>query len=153
MNPTSPLAERLKAQIEEEKKLLESQTQEILQLHAESLRSLSKNALSTTESAIRKESARLSAFLKTLRMDSEKAWKVVMKRLWWANLFPILTTIVLCFLSVLLIWEEFPEWLQGDQTKEMMLPDGKIYQIITTPGWTVCQFSPRVWIPCKPKEE
>jgi hypothetical protein len=153
MNPSSPLAERLKAQIEEEKKLLESLTMEIMKLHAKSLKTLSENALNTTEADLKKESARLASSLKRLKEDSERMWKIVLMRLWWASLFPILTTILLCFLAVLLIWLEFPSCLEGVQTKEMIFPDGKAYQIIATPGWTVCQSAPGVWIPCKPKKE
>ena len=152
MNPSSPLAERLKAQIEEEKRLLESLTTEIVTLHAKSLKTLSENALATTETALKKESARLSSSLKTLKEDSEKSWKLVVRRLWWVSLFPILLTLLLCALSIFLLWQEMPEWLTDLQIRERIFPDGKTYQIITTPGWTVCQSSPGVWIPCKAKE-
>ena len=153
MNPTSPLAERLKAQIEEERKLLEHQTQEILMQHGESLKKLSEDALNTTKDALKKESVLLSKSLKSVRDDSEKAWKIVLNRLWWASLFPILLTILLCAACVMVIWWEMPGWLTDIQTKEMVFSDGKSYQIITSPGWTVCQSSPGVWIPYKPRKE
>ncbi len=153
MNPSSPLAERLKSQIEEERKLLEHQTQEILMQHGESLKKLSENALNTTKDALKKESVLLSKSLKSVRDDSEKAWKTVLNRLWWASLFPILLTICLCALCIIVIWWEMPGWLDDIQTKERIFPDGKTYQIITSPGWTLCQSSPGVWIPCKPRKE
>ena len=148
MSKISHLSERLKSQIQQEQEAIESQTRDALRQHAESLKKLSADALTTTKSAIKSESDLLLTSITSVRTQAEAHVSKLTHKLWIAMLWPIVTTVAVCMLIVLLTWIWLPDALFSAKTETWTLNGGKKATVIISQDWTVCTNNGRQY-PCR----
>ena len=137
----------------QDRQQIEEQTSEQLRLHAESLKRLSSDALSTTRSAIEQQQQALAASLSALQKQIEaqrqalaKATKgqhqaltdeieAQTKRLLWLMKWPILGTLAVCLVICGLTWGY---WTLAKPYGLEVMGDGRTYQVMKGDGWTLC---------------
>lgn len=139
----------MKSQIEQDQKAIEDQTQAALTAHASALKKLSRDALTTTKTAIQSESDMLIQSIKKAHSLTEQQISRLPRLVMVSMLWPILATAAACLLMIGLTWLYLPTELFTAKTETWTLGEGKQATVIISQDWGICRDQQQTPRPCK----